>query len=72
MRIQYFPETDTLYVDLVERAATDSWEIGDGIVIDIDDEGHPVGIDIDQASKHLDLESLSLIDIPLQAGSAAG
>jgi uncharacterized protein YuzE len=72
MKIQYFPETDTLYVDLAERTAADSWEIGEGIVIDVDGEGHPVGIDIDQASKHLDLQTLSLIDIPLQAGRAAG
>lgn len=72
MKIQYFPQTDTLYVDLAERSAADSWEIGDGIVIDVDGEGHPVGIDIDQASKHLDLETLSLIDIPLHSGRAAG
>ena len=50
MRIEYFPDTDSLYIDLAERPGTDSREIGEGIVLDIDDAGHPVGIDIDQAS----------------------
>ncbi len=72
MRIEYFPETDSLYIDLVERSAADSWEVGEGIVIDVDGEGHPVGIDIDQASKRLDLHRLNLIGVPLEAERAAG
>ena len=72
MKIEYFADTDSLYVDLAARAAADSWEIGDGIVVDVDDEGHPVGIDIDQASQHLDLRSLDLVGIPLGAERAAG
>jgi hypothetical protein len=30
-------------------------EIVDGLVVDIDEEGQPVGIDIQHASRHLDL-----------------
>ena len=52
-------------------AAADSREIREGIVVDVDREGHPVGIDIDQASKHLDLRRLNLIGIPLEAQRAA-
>ena len=72
MRIEYFPETDSLYIDLAERAGVDTREIGDGIVIDIDADGHPVGIDIDQASTHLDLRTLDLRRIPLGAETVAG
>jgi uncharacterized protein YuzE len=72
MRIEYFPETDTLHIDLAERVAADSLEIGEGIVIDVDGHGRPVGIDIDQASKHLDLRSLNLVGVPLEAERAAG
>jgi uncharacterized protein YuzE len=72
MRIEYFADTDSLYVDLAARAATDSWEIGDGIVVDVDQDGRPVGIDIDQASQHLDLRRLDLVGIPLGAERAAG
>ena len=64
MRIEYFPETDSLYIDLAERPSADSREIGEGIVLDVDAEGKPVGLDIDQASKHLDLRQLDLKRLP--------
>ncbi len=66
MKIEYFPETDTLYIDLSERPSTDSREIGEGIVLDLDEKGLPVGLDIDQASKHLDLKHLDLKRIPFE------
>ena len=72
MRIEYFADTDSLYIELVQRAGVDACEIGDGVVIDIDADGHPVGIDIDQASKHLDLRTLDLRHIPFQVEQIAG
>jgi uncharacterized protein YuzE len=72
MRIEYFPETDSLYIDLAERPGTDTVEIGDGIVLDIDADGHPVGLDIDQASKHLDLRRLKLKRVPFEIEQVAG
>ena len=54
------------------RAGVSTREIGDGIVIDFDADGHPVGIDIDQASKHLDLRTLDLTRFPLGAEKVAG
>ena len=71
-RIEYFPDTDSLYIDLAERAGVDTREIGDGIVVDVDADGHPVGIDIDQASKHLDLRTLDLRRIPFGVEKLAG
>jgi uncharacterized protein YuzE len=64
MKIEYFPETDSLYIELTDRPGADSREIEDGIVLDIDEDGHAVGLDIDQASKHLDLQTLNLRRLP--------
>jgi uncharacterized protein YuzE len=50
MKVNYFPETDSLYIDLSERPSAESREISDGVVLDYDDEGNLVGIDIDNAS----------------------
>jgi uncharacterized protein YuzE len=72
MRIEYFPDTDSLYIDLAERPGVDAREVGHGIVIDLDEGGHPVGIDIDQASKHLDLGTLDLRRIRFVAEKVAG
>jgi uncharacterized protein YuzE len=40
-------------------------------VIDLDADGHAVGIDIDQASRHLDLSTLDLRRVPFGAGRHA-
>ena len=72
MRIEYFPDTDSLYIELAQRPGVDTREIDAGIVIDLDGDGHPVGIDIDQASKHLDLRTLDLRQIPFGAERVAG
>lgn len=64
MKIEYFPETDSLYIDFSEQPSSDSVEVSDGVVIDYDDKGNIVGIDIDQAKKKLDLQELSLQKIP--------
>ena len=72
MRIEYFPDTDSLSIDLAQREGVDVIEVGDGIVIDVDAEGHPVGIDIDQASKHLDRRTLDLRRIPFGAEKVTG
>ena len=72
MRIEYYPETDSLYIELAARAGVDTREIDDGIVIDVDVDGHPVGIDIDQASKHLDLKTLDIRRVPFGADALAG
>jgi uncharacterized protein YuzE len=72
MKIEYFPDTDSLYIDLAERPGTDTREIAQGVVVDLDGDGHPVGIDIDQASKHLDLRKLNLKRIPFEVDQVTG
>ena len=60
MKLNYYPETDSLYIDLSEKPSTDSKEISEGIVLDYDAEGNLVGIDIDIASKKVHLKELTL------------
>ncbi|MBN2542083.1 DUF2283 domain-containing protein [bacterium] len=64
MTIKYYPETDSLYIDLSSKTSTDSKEISPGIVLDYDEKGNLVGIDIDKASAILDFKNLNLIKIP--------
>jgi len=69
--IEYFPETDSLYIELADRPGFDTREIEEGIVVDIDDKGHAIGIDIDQASKHLSLDKLNLRRLPFEVEQVA-
>jgi uncharacterized protein YuzE len=64
MRLEYYPDTDSLYIDLVDRASAESLEVADGVVIDLDENGSIVGIDIDRASKVLDLSHLEAVSLP--------
>ena len=71
MKIEYFPETDSLYIELADRPGADTREIEEGIVLDVDDQGHAVGIDIDQASKHLSLNKLNFSRLPFEVEQVA-
>jgi uncharacterized protein YuzE len=64
MRLTYYPETDSLYIDLSDRASTESREVSEGVVLDYDAEGKLVGIDIDNASNKVELQKLVLSQIP--------
>jgi len=64
MKISYYPETDSLYIDLSEQPSAESREISEGVVLDYDAEGRLVGIDIDNASKKVELKKLTLNKLP--------
>jgi uncharacterized protein YuzE len=51
MKLNYYPDTDSLYIDLSSTPSTRSHEVSEGIVLDYDDEGRLTGIDIDNASR---------------------
>jgi uncharacterized protein YuzE len=55
MKLSYYSETDSLYIDLSERVSVESREISTGIVLDYDEDGNLVGIDIDNASEKVQL-----------------
>jgi uncharacterized protein YuzE len=66
MKLHYYKETDSLYIDLIDAPSVESQEIRPGIVLDFDAQGHLVGIDIDHASKHASLETLQIDELPLR------
>jgi uncharacterized protein YuzE len=65
MKLNYFPDTDSLYIDLSQRPSVESREVSEGVVLDYDDEGNLAGIDIDHASQKLDLREVVTSHIPL-------
>ena len=69
MKLNYYPETDSLYIDLAERPSAESKEVSEGIVLDYDAVGNIVGIDIDNASKKLNLKELTLSKLPTEIQS---
>ena len=66
MKLKYYPETDSLYIDFSSKPSVDSREISEGVVLDYDSDGNIAGIDIDNASKKIDLQELVLSKFPAQ------
>ncbi|MEQ1929659.1 MAG: DUF2283 domain-containing protein [Parvularculaceae bacterium] len=64
MKLHYYPETDSLYIELKAGAGAESREIAEGLVADFDAEGNVVGLDIDRASNKLDLSKIETISLP--------
>ncbi len=70
MKLSYHPDTDSLYIHLSEKPGADVVEIADNVV-DIDEKGIPVGIDIDaNASKIVDLSRLETEGLSIAPTSA--
>ncbi|HTE76256.1 MAG TPA: DUF2283 domain-containing protein [Xanthobacteraceae bacterium] len=64
MKLHYYPETDSLYIELSEAPGSQAREIVEGLVVDLDADGNVVGFDIDHASRKLDLSKVETIALP--------
>jgi uncharacterized protein YuzE len=69
MKLHYYPETDTLYIELRGGPGTETREIAEGLNVDLDAKGDVVGFDIDHASRRLDLSRLETIALPVRTTS---
>jgi uncharacterized protein YuzE len=64
MKLHYYPETDSLYIELNSAPGIEVREIVDGLAVDLDVNGDVVGLDIDHASRKLDLSKIETIALP--------
>jgi uncharacterized protein YuzE len=71
MKLHYYPETDSLYIELRPVPGAETREVADGLIIDLDSAGEVVGFDIDHASRRLDLTTLETVSLPVRATRAA-
>jgi uncharacterized protein YuzE len=69
MKIEYSKGVDALYIKLREADVEDSIDIEEGVTVDLDGNGHIVGIEILDASEKLnvsDLVNISIENLPLE------
>ena len=66
MKLNYDVVTDSLYIEFMDKAGSDAIVINDDMVLDIDETGKPVGLDIQHASDKMDLHSLEMQSFPVQ------
>ena len=71
MKLHYYPETDSLYIELSAQPSAETREIASGFNADFDHAGNLVGLDIDVASGKLDLKTLETASLPFGTLKAA-
>ena len=70
MKLHYYPETDSLDIELKSGLGAETREVSDGLNVDLDAAGGVVGFDIDHASRRLDLSTLEIEALPLRSTRA--
>ncbi len=67
MKFRYYPETDSLYIELSDAPGACVREVAPGVVLDFDAEDRLVGIDIDHASTIANLSRLDVESLPVSS-----
>jgi uncharacterized protein YuzE len=65
MVFKYYPNTDMLYIQFVDAISVESEEVAPNIVLDFGENARVIGIEIEDASKLIDLSKLELSALPL-------
>lgn len=65
MLLRYCPETDMLHIQLADKASVESEEVAKSVVLDFDENNRVVGIEIEDASKWIDLRRLEVLALPI-------
>lgn len=60
MKVKYFQDTDTLYIEFRDQAIAESRELDENTILDVDGEGNVCGITFEHASERTDVERLSV------------
>ncbi len=59
MKIQYFGDTDTLYLVLNDAPVLETRELDENTLVDVDEKGSIVSITIEHAAEHVDVTKIS-------------
>ena len=71
MKIEYSKDADALYVYFREKEVSKTKEIEDGVLVDLDEKGHLIGIEILDVSKRLtpqELNNVNIENLPVGVG----
>jgi uncharacterized protein YuzE len=60
MKVKYFEDTDTLYIEFREQEIAESKDLDENTVLDVDAEGNVCAITFEHASQRSDISHLSV------------
>ena len=59
MKIQYFQDTDTLYIEFKKAEVAETRDLDENTLLDVDREGNICGITVEHASQRTDIPRFS-------------
>ena len=59
MKIRYFQDTDTLYIEFKEAQAVETRDLDENTLLDVDRDGNICGITVEHASQRTDIPRFS-------------
>ena len=63
MQIQYFADTDTLYIHLNDNSVDETRDLDENTLLDLDQDGNLVGLTIEHAHTRVKISSFSFEEI---------
>ena len=60
MKVQYFADTDTLYIEFRDREIVETKDLDENTVLDLDAEGNVCAITFEHASERTDVHHLTV------------
>ncbi len=66
MKVKYYADTDTVYIELLDNPVFETQEISENILIDVDDKGNLVSMTIEHAKENAGLWEFSYQEIALR------
>jgi uncharacterized protein YuzE len=63
MKMSYFDDTDTLYIEFKEAEVTETKDLDEDTLLDLDQSGHIISITVEHASERTDVNKLVLSGI---------
>lgn len=63
MKIKYFAETDTLYMELTSKEVAESIDLNENMIVDLDSDGNVVAITLEHAQKQANISEFSFQQI---------
>jgi uncharacterized protein YuzE len=64
MKIKYFADTDTLYIEFREAAILESKDLDENTILDLDHDGNICAITIEHARERTQIPSFSYEQVP--------
>jgi uncharacterized protein YuzE len=60
MKVKYFKDTDTLYIEFQAQKVVESQDLDENTIMDLDSDGNICAITFEHASSRMDVEQVTL------------